>query len=39
VKVYALTRSGRRQLRVEETEWQLATGIVARFFKIQEDPS
>ena len=39
VKVYALTRAGRRQLRIEEAEWQLATGIVARFFKIQEDPS
>lgn len=39
VKVYALTRAGRRQLRVEEAQWQYATGIVARFFKIQEDPS
>jgi PadR family transcriptional regulator, regulatory protein PadR len=39
VKVYALTRAGRRQLRVEEAEWQHATGIVARFFKIQEDES
>ena len=39
VKVYTLTRAGRRQLRVEEAAWQEATGIVARFFKIQEDPS
>jgi transcriptional regulator len=39
VKVYALTRAGRRQLRIEAAAWQHATGIVARFFKIQEDPS
>jgi DNA-binding PadR family transcriptional regulator len=37
VKLYALTRAGRRQLRVEEADWQRTTGIVARFFKIQED--
>jgi transcriptional regulator len=39
VKVYALTRSGRRQLKAEEASWQHATDIVARFFTIQEDPS
>jgi PadR family transcriptional regulator PadR len=39
VKVYALTKAGRKQLRTEEAAWQQATGIVARFFKIQEDPS
>jgi len=39
VKVYALTRAGRKQLRAEETAWQHATGVVARFFKIQQDPS
>jgi len=39
VKVYALTRAGRRQLKIEAAAWQHATGIVARFFKIQEDPS
>jgi transcriptional regulator len=39
VKVYALTRSGRKQLRAEEMAWQQATGIVSRFFKIQRDPS
>jgi PadR family transcriptional regulator, regulatory protein PadR len=39
VKVYALTKAGRKQLRVEEEEWQRATGIVGRFFEIQEDPS
>jgi len=39
VKVYTLTRAGRRQLRVEEAQWRYATGMVARFFKIQEDVS
>jgi len=36
VKVYALTRAGRRQLRAEEAAWEHATGIVARFFRISE---
>jgi PadR family transcriptional regulator PadR len=39
VKVYSLTRAGRRQLRVQEADWQHATGIVSRFFEIQEDQS
>jgi PadR family transcriptional regulator, regulatory protein PadR len=39
VKVYALTRAGRKQLQLEEADWQRATGIVARFFKITEDPT
>ncbi len=39
VRVYALTKTGRKQLRAEEAAWQHATGIVARFFKIQEDAS
>jgi DNA-binding PadR family transcriptional regulator len=39
VKLYALTAAGRRQLRVQEADWQQATGIVERFFRIQEDPS
>ena len=39
VKVYALTKTGRKRLLVEEAEWQRATGIVGRFFEIQEDPS
>jgi transcriptional regulator len=39
VKLYSLTRAGRRQLRIEEAEWQRATGIVARFLRIQEDRS
>jgi PadR family transcriptional regulator PadR len=39
VKVYTLTKEGRKQLRVEEAAWQQATGIVARFFKIHADVS
>ncbi|HEX7779262.1 MAG TPA: PadR family transcriptional regulator [Vicinamibacterales bacterium] len=39
VKVYALTKAGRKHLSKEEAAWQHATGIVARFFKIQDDPS
>src|SRR6185295_9226725 len=39
VKIYSLTRAGRKELHTEEAEWQRATGIVARFFKISEDPS
>jgi PadR family transcriptional regulator, regulatory protein PadR len=39
VKAYALTRAGRKQLVVEEADWQKATGIVGRFLEIQEDPS
>lgn len=39
VKVYALTRAGRKQLHAEEAQWQRATGIVERFFRISEEPS
>lgn len=39
VKVYSLTRTGRAQLHREAADWQRATGIVERFFKISEDPS
>jgi PadR family transcriptional regulator len=39
VKVYALTRAGRRELRVQEAEWQQATGIVARFLELGDDVS
>jgi PadR family transcriptional regulator len=39
VKLYALTRAGRKQLQLEEDDWQRATGIVARFFRITEDPT
>lgn len=38
VKVYTLTRAGRRQLREEEEAWQRAAGIIGRFFKISETP-
>jgi len=39
VKVYTLTRTGRQQLAREEAQWQRSTGIIARFFKIAEDPA
>ena len=39
VKIYALTRSGRKRLAADEAAWQHATGIVARFFKIQDEES
>jgi transcriptional regulator len=37
VKVYSLTRAGRRRIRIEETDWRHAQGIVARFLDIQDD--
>ena len=37
VKLYALTRAGRRQLAIQQAEWERASGIVARFLKIQEE--
>jgi PadR family transcriptional regulator, regulatory protein PadR len=36
VKIYKLTKAGRKQLGAEEAAWQHATGIVARFLKISE---
>jgi transcriptional regulator len=39
VKIYSLTRAGRKQLQKEEAQWQRATGIVDRFFKISENES
>ena len=39
VKVYSLTRAGRKQLQKEAAQWQRATGIVDRFFRISEDAS
>jgi transcriptional regulator len=39
VKNYSLTRGGGKQLRKEGTEWQRATGIVDRFFRISENAS
>jgi transcriptional regulator len=39
VKIYALTRAGRKQLQQEEAQWQRAAGIVERFLKISENTS
>lgn len=36
VKVYSLTRAGRKQLVREEAQWQRSAGIIARFFAIPE---
>jgi len=37
VKVYSLTRAGRKQLDAQQAEWQRATAIVERFLRISED--
>jgi transcriptional regulator len=37
VKVYGLTTAGRRQIRIEEADWQRSQSIVARFLNIQDD--
>ena len=39
VKVYSLTRAGRKQLHQQEAQWQRASGIVERCLKISEEPS
>jgi PadR family transcriptional regulator len=39
VKVYSLTRAGRKQLDEQQAEWLRATSIVDRFFRISEDLS
>ena len=39
VKVYSLTRTGRKQLAREEAQWQRSAGIIARFFNISEEPA
>jgi DNA-binding PadR family transcriptional regulator len=39
VKIYTLTRAGRRQLHKEEVQWQRAASIVERFLNITEDAS
>jgi DNA-binding PadR family transcriptional regulator len=36
VKIYALTKTGRTQLKAAEASWQNASEVVGRFFKIQE---
>ena len=38
-KYYKLTRSGRKQLALEEKEWNKTTAIVARFFSPLEEQS
>jgi len=37
VKVYTLTRAGRKQLQTAETDWRTAASIVDRFFSISEE--
>jgi transcriptional regulator len=39
VRIYALTRAGRKRLQKEEAQWQRAASIVERFLKISENPS
>jgi DNA-binding PadR family transcriptional regulator len=39
VKVYSLTRSGRRQPEAEEAQWRFTAGIIERSFMISEDLS
>ena len=39
VKVYSLTRSGRKELSRAEAQWQRSAGIIARFFNISEEPA
>jgi len=39
VKLYSLTKAGQKRLRAEETNWQHASDIVARFFAIPPDAS
>jgi transcriptional regulator len=39
VKIYALTRAGRKQLHQEEAQWQRAAGIVERFLRISKNVS
>jgi transcriptional regulator len=39
VKIYSLTRAGRKQLTREAEQWQRSTGIIARFFNISGDPA
>src|SRR5262245_32190539 len=39
VKIYELTKSGRKQLSADEAAWRHATGVVARFFDIRPEES
>jgi len=38
-KFYRLTRSGRKQLKIETQEWEQTTEILARFLAPTEDPA
>ncbi len=37
VKIYSLTRAGRKELDSQHAEWLRATAIVGRFLRISED--
>ena len=37
VRIYTLTRAGRKELQKEEARWQDAASIVERFLKISEN--
>ncbi|HWI18103.1 MAG TPA: PadR family transcriptional regulator [Vicinamibacterales bacterium] len=37
VKVYSLTKAGRKQLEQQQSRWQQTTGIIERFFKIPNE--
>ena len=37
VKIYSLTRAGRKQLEQQESRWHRTTGIIDRFFKIPKE--
>ena len=37
VKLYAITRTGRKRLHAEQAEWERAAGIVARFLERSGD--
>ncbi len=39
VKLYSLTRSGRKQLQAEQEQWRRAADIVERFLNISESES
>jgi PadR family transcriptional regulator, regulatory protein PadR len=36
-RFYRLTRAGRKQLRVETQDWELATAIIGRFFEAEAE--
>ena len=37
VKIYSLTRTGRKHLEQQESRWHRTTGIIDRFFKIPKE--